>query len=331
MTDDTYRALVVEEYLPGQFRRNVVNRPLSAIIKHDVTVKVSYSSLNYKDALSASGHKGITKNYPHTPGIDAAGFVAASRSRLFSEGEEVIVSGYDLGMNTDGGFGEYIDVPAEWVVPMPKGLTAREAMMYGTAGFTAALCVCELINQGVKPGKGKILVTGATGGVGSFAVAVLSKLGYEVAAATGKKESRDYLSGLGATEIIDRSELDETGGKPLLSGRWAGVVDNVGGNILSNAIRSCKREAVVCSAGNAASDRLETSVYPFILRGVKLIGIDAAEKNMDIRVKIWERLATSWSTDRLHQICHEVGLEELDAEIGRMMGGKMTGRALVRI
>jgi len=206
----SYRALLVDEPSPGLFRRRVIERPLSDLPDHEVLVRVHYSSLNYKDALSANGNRGVTRRYPHTPGIDAAGVVAASRTPEFAPGDEVLVSCYDLGMNTPGGFGQYIRVPAAWVMPKPKGLGLREAMIYGTAGFTAAQCLARLVDFPVPPTAGKILVTGASGGVGSIAVALLARLGYEVAAVTGKPEQADFLRELGAQRILSREEALDT-------------------------------------------------------------------------------------------------------------------------
>ncbi len=325
MNDITFRALIVEEYEPNKFRRFIGKKSVSQLPDGEVLIKVIYSSLNYKDALSARGHKGITRNYPHTPGVDASGIVVESNSSKFKVGDEVLVTGYDLGMNTSGGFGQYIRVPDKWVVPLPKGLTLLESMIYGTAGFTAGLCVYAFLEKGIKPDSGKILVTGATGGVGSLAVAILSKLGFYVVASTGKLEKTEFLQKLGAKEVIHRSEVYEPSGKPLLPRKWIGVVDNVGGITLSTAIRSTDYDGVVASVGLVESPDLNITVYPFILRGVSLVGIDSAETKMDKRLKIWEHLATDWKID-FNGIWREVSLDDLDKEIEKILRGEQVGK-----
>ena len=220
-----------------QFVRKVVEREVSSLPEGDVLIQVHYSSLNYKDALSATGNKGVTRTYPHTPGIDAAGVVVSSEDATIKAGDQVIVAGYDLGMNTSGGFGEYIRVPSSWVVPLPEGMSLKESMMYGTAGFTAALSVYKLIGAGVKPSMGDVLVAGATGGVGSVAVSILSKLGFNVVGATGKMEEEDMLLRLGAKKVIHRAELNDESGRPMLKGIYAGVIDTVGGHMLETALK----------------------------------------------------------------------------------------------
>ncbi len=330
MENFKFRALIVEEYLPNRFRRYIGDKSVLDLPQGDVLIKVFYSSLNYKDALSAKGHKGITRNYPHTPGVDAAGVVVESRVDKFKENDQVIVTGYDLGMNTSGGFGQYIRVPEGWIVPLPKGLTLFESMIYGTAGFTAGLCVNSFIDKGIEPTCGKILVTGATGGVGSLAVAILSKLGYHVVASTGKIEKTDFLKFLGAKEVIHRSEVYETTTKPLLQRKWIGVVDNVGGITLSTAIRSTDYDGVVASVGLVESDNLAITVYPFILRGVSLIGIDSAETKMPKRLKIWEKLANDWKID-FSGIWKEVMLDELNNEIEKILRGEQVGKVVVNL
>ena len=287
-----------------------------------------YSSLNYKDALSATGNKGVTRSYPHTPGIDAAGIVKASRSNNFKPGDEVIVTGYDLGMNTSGGFGEYINVPADWVVPCPNSLSLKESMFYGTAGFTAALSVYKLIGSGVKPKDGEILVTGATGGVGSIAISLLKKLGYKVIAATGKIHEKELLQTIGAKDIIDRKELDDASGRAMLKSRWAGVIDTVGGNTLATALKTTKYGGSVTCCGNIASHEFSSSVYPFILRGISLFGIDSVQCPMVLRKDIWSNLATSWKID-LKSTITEVSLDQLDERINLILAGKHVGRTII--
>jgi acrylyl-CoA reductase (NADPH) len=227
MENIAFKAMIVTETADKQFIRAIGDKHISDLPEGEVLIKVQYSSLNYKDALSASGNKGVTRKYPHTPGIDAAGLVAASTDPAFKPGDQVLVTGYDLGMNTAGGFEEYIRVPAAWVVPLPAGLSLRESMVYGTAGFTAALSCFKLINYGVTPDRGPVLVTGATGGVGSIALAILAQSGYTVAAVTSKLNEAPYLQQLGAKEVIGVAEADDQSGRPLLKPRWAGVVDTV--------------------------------------------------------------------------------------------------------
>jgi putative YhdH/YhfP family quinone oxidoreductase len=292
-------------------------------------VRVHYSSLNYKDGLSATGHRGVTKHYPHTPGVDAAGVVEVSLSEAFQPGDEVIVTSYDLGMNTSGGFGQFIRVPAGWVVPLPENLSPKESMAYGSAGLTAGFCILKLQEHGVTPERGEILVTGATGGVGSFAVAMLAKIGYQVVAVTGKMDEKQFLIDLGAKEIISRDEATDTSGKPLLKSRWAGVVDAVGGEILATAIRSTKLHGAVTCCGNVASPDLPINVYPFILRGISLVGIDSQSFPMTFRRQTWEKIASEWKLADLDRQTSVCSLEELNSEIDRILAGKQKGRVSV--
>jgi alcohol dehydrogenase len=272
----TYRALLVEKS-DGGFDRRIVDRSLDELPDGDVLVDVRFSSLNYKDGLSATGNPGVTRKFPHTPGIDAAGVVVESAGNEFSAGNEVIVVGYDLGMNTAGGFGQRIRVPSGWVVPLPQGLSLHQAMILGTAGLTAALCVDKLEHAGMTPEGGPVLVTGATGGVGSVAVMLLAHLGYEVAAVTGKAEQHDFLRGLGASEFLTREQAREGTDRPLLKERWGGVVDTVGGEILFNAVKSLRYGGSLAACGLVDSPQVPASVLPFILRNVNLLGVDSVE------------------------------------------------------
>ncbi|MGM0415068.1 MAG: YhdH/YhfP family quinone oxidoreductase, partial [Bacillota bacterium] len=274
MENKKFRALEIKE-VDNEYVRNIIEKEISELPEGDLLIRVKYSSLNYKDALSAIGNKGVTKEYPHTPGIDAAGIVVEDKSNNFQEGDRVIVTGYDLGMNTAGGFAEYIRVPAEWAVKLPENLSLKESMTYGTAGFTAALSVHKLLTAGT-PGK-NILVTGPSGGVGSFACSILAKKGYEITAATGKTEAKEYFQNLGVSEIISRSEVDDDSGRMLLKEKWDGVIDTVGGNMLATAIKSTKYAGAITCCGNVASGDLPLNVYPFILRGVSLLGIDSVQ------------------------------------------------------
>jgi putative YhdH/YhfP family quinone oxidoreductase len=294
----------------------------------EVLIRVLWSSLNYKDALSASGNKGVTRTYPHTPGIDAAGIVEDSRSTRFHAGDKVLVTSYDLGMNTAGGFGQYIRVLADWVVALPAGLELRESMVLGTAGLTAAMSVTAL-RAGIGPERGVILVTGASGGVGSMAVAILARLGYEVCAASSKDAA--YLLGLGAKTVGTRADVDDAGGRPLLTTRWAGVIDTVGGGILATAIKSTAHRGIVTCCGNVASPDLQLTIFPFILRGVTLVGIDSQNLPMEERVMIWQRLADEWKPAQLGSMGHEVSLAGLEDEIARILKGGQQGRIVVNL
>ena len=329
MSSDNFKAMVVSRGEDGKFTREITTRELNSLPDGEVLLSVKYSSLNYKDALSAIGNRGVTKNYPHTPGVDAAGVVEHSESAEFEPGDKVLVHGYDLGMDTSGGFGQYVRVPAGWVVNLPAGLDLKESMMYGTAGFTAAQSVLRIVEGGVRPQDGKILVTGATGGVGSMAVAILGKAGYSVTASTGKTEQKQFLAGLGAEEVIGREDLTDPSGRLLLKGQWAGVVDTVGGEMLATAIKSTRQRGVVTTCGNVASHELNTNVYPFILRGITLVGIDSASCPMERRRLVWEKMSAEWKLDILERMCRTVALEGLDPEIDTILEGGQVGRVVV--
>jgi putative YhdH/YhfP family quinone oxidoreductase len=326
----TFRALEIRKADDGSFTRHLVERTVDDLPENDVLVDVAYSSLNYKDALSATGNPGVTRHFPHTPGIDAAGTVVESAASDFAAGDEVVVIGFDLGMGTPGGFGQRIRVPAGWVVKRPDGLSLREAMILGTAGFTAAECVDKLERLGgVKPADGPVLVTGATGGVGSVAVRLLAKLGYTVAAGTGKADRADWLKDLGAAEIVDRASLQEGGDKPLLGERWAGVVDTVGGDILFNAVKSLRYGGSAALCGLVASPAIPATVLPFILRHVNLLGIDSVQLPIEEKRRIWARLAGEWKLDDLEGLVHPLTLDDLPDAIDTILAGGMVGRGLV--
>ena len=327
---NSFSALQARENAAGQFEQVVVQRQIDDLPPGDLLIRVQYSSLNYKDALSASGNRGVTKNFPHTPGIDAAGVVEASAVPEFSVGDEVIVTGYDLGMNTSGGFGQYIRIPAAWALKRPQGLSLREAMILGTAGLTAALCVDKLEQAGVTPGAGPILVTGASGGVGSVAVALLNQLGYSVTAATGKVEQAGLLKILGAQEVIGRSELLEGGERPLLKERWGGAVDCVGGDILVNLLKSLRYGASAACCGLTAGVALNGSVLPFILRGVNLLGVDSVELPLVVKASMWDKLSLQWKLN-LEPLVTEVSLAQLPEAMSRILAGQQVGRVLVSL
>ena len=331
MSQNTFKAMVVTEGENNQFVKEIKDRAFDDLPPGDVLVNVKYSSLNYKDVLSTLGNRGVTKKYPHPPGIDAAGVVAESRSKDFNVGDEVIVTSYDLGMNTSGGFAQYIRVPADWVVKMPKGLSPRESMIFGTAGFTAALSVYRLVDYGATPDQGRILVSGATGGVGSVAVSILAKAGYDVTAVNGIIDEKDYLLDIGAKEVISIEEATDSSGKPLLKGLWAGGIDTIGGEILATMIKSIQQHGGVTCCGNVGSHELPLNVYPFILRGATLMGIDSQNCPMPLRLKVWDKIASDWKIERLERIATEVTLDELSARIEFVLQKKHKGRTVIRM
>lgn len=324
-----YKAFRIEE-IDGNYQGSIKEMEFDVINHNEILVKVHYSSLNYKDALSASGNKGVTRNYPHTPGIDAVGTIEKSNSDLFTIGEKVIVTSYDLGMNTNGGFAEYIKVPSEWIVKLPKNMTMKEAMIFGTAGLTAGMSVLRLTEL-IKPEYGKIVVSGATGGVGALSISILSKLGYSVVAITGKEKERDYLMSLGAEEVLLRSEVENFVQKPLLKPLFAGAIDTVGGVILENIIKSTDSMGVVTCCGNVASPKLDLTVFPFILRGVTLIGIDSQNYPMKYRKIVWNKLAQEWKPKQLDYTCNEIKLEHVAQKIELMLKGKLKGRTVLSL
>jgi len=326
-----YVALTVRESLPGKFEKTIEERQLEELPDNEVLVRVHYAGLNYKDALSASGHKGITRRYPHTPGVDAAGVVVSDRSATFAEGSRVICTSYDLGMNTPGGFSQYIRVPSAWVLPLPPDMSLYESMVMGTAAFTAGLALWKMERCGQHPGMGKVVVSGASGGVGSMAVGILSRAGYTAAAATGKADAADWLKLCGAREIISRDEIDDKSGRPLLSARWAGAIDNVGGNTLTTLLKGCAKEGCVASVGLVASAELNSSVYPFILNGVNLLGVDSAECAMDLRTRIWQKLAWEWKPVNLDTMGRKVRLEDIPVLMEEMLRGEGRGRVVAEI
>ncbi len=330
MIPKEYRALVAREK-DGRFVQQVETLQTDRLPDHDVLIRVHYSSLNYKDALSANGNRGVTKTYPFTPGIDASGEVVQSRDKRFREGDRVLVTSYDLGMNTPGGFGEYIRVPGEWVIPLPAGLSVREAMMIGTAGLTAAIGAEKIVGQKIEPGKDSVLVTGATGGVGSFAVALLAHLGYRVIAATGKTGEKVFLETAGASEVIDRRTVTDVPGKPMLTARWKAALDTVGGEMLDAVLRQTDHNGVVACCGNVLGHELHTNVFPFILRGVSLMGIDSGIALMEDRLRVWNRLASDWKPDALESLVRETDLDQLSGEIEKIYDGKQVGKVLVRL
>jgi len=327
----TFKALEAREN-NGDYSLSIIEKSLSNLPENDLLIKVEYSSLNYKDAMSAKGMPGVTKNYPHTPGIDAAGEVAETSTKDFKEGDEVIVTGYDLGMNTSGGFAEYIRVPASWAIQLPEGLSSRKAMALGTAGLTAGLSIHALDNfreyAGFKDTKS--VVTGSTGGVGSIATMLLSELGSEVTAVSGKKDQSNFFTSLGASQILSREELLEVTRRPIGKSLWDVGVDVVSGDILSLLLTSLTPGGAVACSGLVGGASFESSIFPFILRGNALIGIDSVEIPLKDKLHIWEHFSQNWALDRLDDITKEVSLEELGAEIESILSGNQIGRVVVK-
>ena len=311
-----------------RFSGKITELPIESLPNNDVLIKVKYSSLNYKDALSATGNKGVTRNYPHTPGIDACGIVESSKSDKFKTGDKVIVTSYDLGMNTPGGFGQYNSVPSDWIVPLPGSLSMEEAMIFGTAGLTAAAGV-ENIVQDIPNDSGEVLVTGSSGGVGAIAVLLLSKLGYNIVASTGKTDEADWLKSLGAQRVIHRDELALEDKRALLKGTWAAAFDTVGGHTLENVIKSTREFGVISCCGNVASAELSLTVYPFILRGAKLMGVSSQNLPLDKRIFLWNKLAGEWKPEQINKIKTSVQLSDLSNSIDEILQGRIRGRVVV--
>jgi NADPH2:quinone reductase len=312
----------------GTIHGSVVDATLEELTPGEVVIKAACSSVNYKDALAATGSGKILRRFPLIGGIDVAGTVESSRDPRFRAGDQVLVTGYDLGVAQDGGYAGVVRVPADWVVRLPDGLTLFEAMALGTAGFTAGLSVVRLERNGLRPGKGPIAVTGATGGVGSIAVAALARLGYEVTAISGKDQEHEFLRQLGAREVLSRTTL-EMGTRPLEKARWGGAVDAVGGALLAWLTRTTDYWGSIASTGLTGGIELRTTVMPFILRGVSIIGIDSVMCPMDVRVEVWRRLATDLKPPNLREITTEIGLGELPHAFATLLAGKARGRFVV--
>ena len=309
-------------------QKSLQDLPFSGDSDPGLTVRVHYSALNYKDALSAAGNRGVTRQYPHTPGIDAAGTVTHSDDPRFAVGDAVIVTSYDLGMNTPGGFAEYIRVPADWAVPLPEGMSLADSMAWGTAGLTAAIAIAKMQAVGQRPDQGPVVVTGASGGVGSLAVLLLADLGYTVWAVSGKPDYHDTLLSLGAARCLSREEVDDSSEKPLLRPRWSGAIDTVGGNTLATLIKACDKEGAIAVCGLVRSPLLETTVYPWILNGIHLLGVDSATYPAALRQARWQALAlrTSVLQSRLHPLIHDLALSEVPAVLSDMLAGNSRGR-----
>jgi putative YhdH/YhfP family quinone oxidoreductase len=322
-----YKAYLVEEN-EGTFQGSIKEIEMQPIEPGSLIIKVYYSSLNYKDALAASGVKGVASSYPFVPGIDVAGEVIESSSDIFKVGDKVIATGYKIGMKVFGGFGELVQLPAEWVVPLPENLSLKDAMSFGTAGLTAGACIKKMIDTGI-PKNMPIIVSGATGGVGSVAVNLLSKLNYDVHAITGKPEEKNTLLNMGAKEVIKRDEYMQDPVKPLDKGMYAGGIDTVGGDILAKMISMITNHGAVSCCGNVGGMKFTSSVFPFILRGVSLIGIDSAESELEFKKDIWNLFSSDWSLD-LDEYTRVLSLNDIDNEISRILRGKQVGRVVIK-
>ncbi|MBZ1393758.1 YhdH/YhfP family quinone oxidoreductase [Psychrobacter pacificensis] len=329
--EKTFKALVVEETNDGEFKKSIQERKVSDLPENDLLIEVHYSSLNFKDAMSATGNKRITRNYPHTPGIDAAGVVVSDKSGTFSAGQEVLVFGYDLGMDTAGGLGQIISIPADWAIECPKSLTLKEAMIYGTGGLTAALSVQKLEKMGAKPEDRPVAVTGATGGVGSISIAILSQLGYEVIAFSGKPEQSDYLKDLGASEVRHRDTINEIGSKPIGRELWANAIDTLGGDYLANLLKQTKAGGAVTSCGLAGGAEFSMTVMPFITRAVSLLGVDSVLIPLEDKKAIWQRVSTDMKLPDLEGYAEEITLEQTPEYLDRFISSKVVGRYVVNV
>ena len=324
----TFSAFVVRE-VDGNYEGKVEAKHIDDLPEGDVLIRVTHSCVNYKDALSMSGNRGVTKSYPHTPGVDAAGYIEQTTDARFQTGQSVVVNGFDFGMNTSGGFQEYIRVPADWVTPLPDAILPLEAMQYGTAGLTAAQSVDEL-SRIVSKETGPILVTGATGGVGTIAIALLIRLGYTVHAVTGKQLEQERLLEKGVVEVLDRKILLEETDRPLKKGLYAGVIDTVGGPLLASVIRFVQYGGVVTTCGNVGGAEMTLTVYPFILRGVRLIGIDAVQTPIVYRQELWQRLAKEWHVDLASEVDVKT-LNDLPDIAEALLTSRHRGRTVIEI
>ncbi|MBK5461573.1 MULTISPECIES: NADPH:quinone oxidoreductase family protein [unclassified Peribacillus] len=326
-----FDALVVDKQ-EDQFSVSIQGLTLDDLPQGEVLIRVHYSGVNYKDSLASIPNGNIVTNYPIVPGIDLAGVVVSSENPHFKEGDEVIATSYGIGVSQSGGYSEFARVPAEWIVPLPEGLTLKEAMVIGTAGFTAALSVLRLEENNLTPDQGSVLVTGATGGVGSFAVSILSKLGYSVEASTGKESEHGYLKEIGASTIVSREDVYNGKLRALGKQKWSGAVDPVGGEPLASVLSQIQYGGSVAVSGLTAGTNLPATVFPFILRGVNLLGIDSVNCPMDTRLKVWQRLATDFKLAHLEQLIQrEITLKDLPDVLPTLLKGEARGRTIVKL
>ncbi len=324
------RGILVEKQ-GDEFVCSVKDLDMPVVEEGEILIKVSYSSLNYKDALSSIGNPGVSRNFPHITGVDLAGEIVESNGSHFSVGDKVVVTGYDLGMHTKGGHAKFVKVPASWALTIPESLDESEIMSLGTAGLTAALSINELLDSKVTPNHGKIVVTGATGGVGSLVVAILAKLGFSVVAVTGKEEKIKYLNSIGADQVLLRDKLDLESKKPMLKGAYAGIIDTVGGKILAYFLKTLKYDGVATCCGLTSSHELPTNVFPFILRGVRLIGIDSVECSLEKKEHAWKKLAKEYKLNTLESLTTKIILEEVPPKLQELLLGRAVGRYLVKV
>ncbi|ANZ95603.1 acrylyl-CoA reductase family protein [Brochothrix thermosphacta] len=328
---EKFKALIVDKQADS-FKVGIEEITFADLPVEDVLVKVAYSSINYKDALATIPNGNIVKEYPFIPGVDIAGTVVSSKNAAFKAGDEVIALGYGIGVSHFGGYSEYASLPAEWVIPLPKGLTMKEAMIYGTAGFTAALSIDRLEANGLKPEQGEVLVTGATGGVGSMAVALLADKGYNVVASSGKAQQTAFLQKIGASSVVSREAVYDGKIKALGKQKWAGAVDTVGGEVLASLLSQIKYGGSVAASGLTAGTAVPTMVFPFILRGINLLGIDSVEFPSTDRRALWQRLATDLKPQNLEQLIdEEIRLEDLPTVLPTLLKGQAVGRYLVKL
>lgn len=326
-----FGALVVRKQADESVRTCVEDLRVEDLPAGEVLIEVEYSSLNYKDALACGGHPGVVRSFPHVPGIDATGVVVECPSGEFSIGQQVLVTGYGLGAEHWGGYSRYIRIPADWVVEMPTGLDARQAMALGTAGFTAAQCVTAIVERGITPDRGPVVVTGATGGVGIWSVAILANLGFQVTAVTGKAEQHSLLNNVGASEVVGRNAVGDASERPLLRSKWAAAVDTVGGTPLATILRSTKHRGCVAACGLVAGVDLPLTVHPFILRGVTLAGIDSAKCPRPMRLEMWRKLAGDWRVELPSQCITEITLGDVLSQVQQILAGKLVGRTIVKL
>lgn len=325
----TIRCIFVEKQ-EGKAQPSIQSIDANRFPAGEVTIKIAYSSLNYKDVLATQGHRGVVKSLPHVPGIDLAGRVVASESPLYQPGDEVLVTGYELGQSHWGGWAETARVPADWIIKLPGSLTLFESMFIGTAGFTAAQCLIALQRNGVEPGHGPIAVTGSTGAVGSLAIRLLAQNGYEAVAVTGKADQAAALQEIGAAKVISREELMAGDpGRPMLSAQWAGAIDTAGGAVLAQLLKATKYGGCIAACGLVAGTQLETTVYPFLLRGISLCGAASADCPHPQRLELWKRLSTDWKPGKLDTLVTEVDFQGLLETIPQMAAGQVAGRVVV--
>jgi acrylyl-CoA reductase (NADPH) len=327
---DRFRALLLDEQ-DGKVKTSLAELADDRLPEGDVTVAVEYSSLNYKDGMAIRGLGKLVRKYPHVPGIDLAGSVLASTSPAYRPGDQVVLTGWRVGEWHWGGYAQMARVQADWLLPLPRGLTTKQAMAFGTAGIAAMQAVMALEEHGLKPGQGEVLVTGAGGGVGSLAVLILAALGYRVAASTGRQNLHDYLKGLGASSLVDRAELDVPPARPLDAERWVGCVDNVGGTTLARVLTHMAYRCSVAAVGLAGGNRLETTVLPFLLRGVNLLGIDSAMCPVERRKQVWARLARDIPLAELDKITTVAPLADLPRLAGEILAGRVRGRVVIDV